>query len=485
MAESIPELVEGLPNLSGSEESLSEGRRRPGPFFLPRSPMRLDRLQSAFAVALHMHQPLILGDGDLSTAPLVGNLQYMMEHQDVHDNHDAPVFAQCYTRIADFIRGLVDAGRNPRVMLDYSGELLYGLRQMGRGDILENLKSVTLNDRYWPSVEWLGTMWGHAVVPSTPVPDLKLHIQAWQHHFAGIFGGDALSRVRGFSPPEMHLPNHPDVAFEYVKVLREAGYQWIFVQEHTVEEPDGASLKERYLPRRLAARNSRGEEASITALIKTQGSDTKLIGHMQPYYEARSLKPGTLKGRSVPRLAAQISDGENGGVMMNEFPGHFQRVWHEIGTEGVVGLGGTEYLELLAAGGLGERDFEPILPLHQAALWRRVGSQSTPERVAQSIEECKKADHRFNMEGGSWTSNLSWVKGYENVLDPMNRLSAQFHSRLDARPEEKRRQAYRNALVHLLTTQTSCYRYWGQGRWTDFAREICRRGTEILKHDFP
>ena len=186
----------------------------------------------------------------------------MMERQHVHGNHDAPVFAQCYSRTADFIRELVDAGKHPRVMLDYSGCLLFGLRQMGRGDILDNLKTVVQNDRYWPSVEWLGTMWGHSVAPSTPIPDLKLHIRAWQQQFAAIFGWEALHRVRGFSPPEMHLPNHPDVCYEYIRALRECGYQWLAVQEHTVEELNGQGLRERYLPRRLIARNSRGEEAS-------------------------------------------------------------------------------------------------------------------------------------------------------------------------------------------------------------------------------
>jgi len=43
---------------------------------------------------------------------------------------------------------------------------------------------------------------------------------------------------------------------------------------------------------------------------------------------------------------------------------------------------------------------------------------------------------------------------------------------------------YRNAVFHLLTTQTSCYRYWGSGMWTDYARELCRRTKEIFQHDF-
>jgi len=482
--EPIPETVDGLPNICGWEADLDAVTSRSGPAFLERTPLRLDRLQSAFGIALHMHQPLVLDDGELRQARIIGNLQYMMERQHVHGNHDAPVFVWCYTRIADFIRELVNAGRQPRVMLDYSGELLFGLRQMQRGDIIDNLRSVTVDERYWPHVEWLGTMWGHAVVPSTPVPDVRLHIRAWQHHFAAIFGWEALERVRGFSPPEMHLPNHPDVCFEYIKTLRDCGYQWLAVQEHSVEEPDGQDLQERYLPRRLIARNSKGVEVSIIALIKTQGSDTKLVGQMQPFHEAKGQHPRDVKGKRIPPLVFQISDGENGGVMMNEFPQNYNQVWHQIGTAGVVGLNGTEYLELIKAAGIAESDFAPIQPLHQHRIWKQIGGQPTPERVSRLIEELRRHDHRFSMEGASWTSNLSWVRGYENVLDPMNKLSAQFHEKTDGRNVDTRGHSYHNALLHLLTTQTSCYRYWGtEGRWTDYARELCRRGTEILSHD--
>jgi hypothetical protein len=43
---------------------------------------------------------------------------------------------------------------------------------------------------------------------------------------------------------------------------------------------------------------------------------------------------------------------------------------------------------------------------------------------------------------------------------------------------------YRNALFHLMASQTSCYRYWGQGQWTDYGREICRRVVDIINYDF-
>ena len=39
---------------------------------------------------------------------------------------------------------------------------------------------------------------------------------------------------------------------------------------------------------------------------------------------------------------------------------------------------------------------------------------------------------------------------------------------------------FQEALVHLLLTETSCFRYWGQGTWTDYAREIHRRGECCL-----
>jgi hypothetical protein len=482
MSQSFPEVIEGLPNLSGWETDVRNATRWHSPVYLGRSPMALDRITSAFGLALHMHQPLVLDDGDFRTSRVVGNLEYMMDRKHVHGFHDAPVFLACYSRIADFIRELVDAGRHPRIMLDYSGELLFGLRQMGRGDVLENLRSVASNDRYRIAVEWLGTLWGHAVVPSTPVPDVRLHLRAWQHQFAAVFGWDALSRVRGFSLPEMSLPNHPDVSFELVRALREAGYDWVLVQEHTVEELDGRPLGERYLPRMLLTQNSHGETEHITALIKTQGSDTKLVGHMQPLAEAGSLAPRTRRGKRLPPYVIQISDGENGGVMMNEFPGHYRRAWHSLGTEGTVGLNGTEYLELLSAAGFSENDWEPVQPLHQQAIWSRVGDKPSPERVAQAIEAARKGDHRFHMEGGSWTNDLSWVRGYESVLDPIRALSARFHR--VAGQSDPRSHAYRNALFHLLVAETSCYRYWGQGRFTEIAREFCRRGNAILEHDF-
>ena len=47
---------------------------------------------------------------------------------------------------------------------------------MGLNDVFDNLKRITLDPAYRRSVEWLGTAWGHAVAPSTPVQDFRLHV---------------------------------------------------------------------------------------------------------------------------------------------------------------------------------------------------------------------------------------------------------------------------------------------------------------------
>jgi hypothetical protein len=484
----LPETIEGVPNVSGREadvaQTLAAGATKT--LFRDRGGIDFGQVRAASAIALHMHQPLIpAGGGDLRTAALIGNLQHMMENQGFGDNHNAPVFAWCYKRMGEFIPQLIGEGKSPRVMLEYSGTLFHGLRQMGRGDVLDALKGVTCNPDYNWAVEWLGMPWGHAVAPSTPAQDFRLHVRAWQHHFAAIFGWEALERVRGFSPSEMALPNHPDLAYEFVKTLRDCGYQWVLVQEHTVEQPANGRHPERpHLPHRLVCTNSRGETADIIAIVKTQGSDTKLVAQMQPWYEAQGLHRLELAGRSVPPLVTQIADGENGGVMMNEFPSKYLEAVRAASGSPVPLLNASEYLEHLFALGIRPADLPVVQPLFQGKIWERMQPGDGPERLASVIEELKHSDHRFHMEGGSWTSDLSWVRGYDNVLGPMEEVSALFSEKVLRPGVPSEQQRYRNALFHLMSSQTSCYRYWGQGLWTDYGREICRRAEEILRNDF-
>lgn len=195
-------------------------------------------------------------------------------------------------------------------------------------------------------------------------------------------------------------------------------------------------MQNKHLPHRLIARNSQGKVLSITVLIKTQGSDTKLVGQMQPYYEAKTLSRQNLGQVSVPPLVTQIGDGENGGVMMNEFPSAFKQAWHEMaqaggGKSGIVGLTGTEYLELLEAAGCTPEDYPICQAVGQYQIWQQVAPENCePELIANVIDSLQQVNPNFHMDGASWTNHISWVKGYENVLTPMNQLSALFHQKL-------------------------------------------------------
>ncbi len=482
---SIPETQNNLPCICGYEDEIVEITSQTDNIYKQNgkftSDIDFDKIKSCASVALHMQQPLIPAGGtDLRTASLISNLKYMFEHQGEGDNHNAGVFKCCYERIAEFVPTLANEGKKPRVMLEYTGCLLYGLREMGANDVIEKLQSAT--QKYPRSIEWLGCPWGHAVAPSTPVQDYKLQVRAWQHYFAGIFGADALKNVKGFSPSEMALPNHPDVAYEFVKTLNDCGYLWVMVQEHTVERPEnGYGPELRHFPHRLCCRNSKGEEASIICLIKTQGSDTKLVAQMQPWYEATGIGKIDFKNQQMPQIVTQIADGENGGVMMNEFPPKFLEVVRNSSDTETPLVNGTEYIEYLFSKGITKDDLPVLQPIMQKRIWDRfTPSQDagSTDKLNQVIADLKKEDGRFHVDGGSWTNNLSWVNGYDNVLNQMEKASSAFYEKIIKAGVPTNSAKYQKALFYLLSSQTSCYRYWGQGIWTDYGQELCRRTIE-------
>ena len=186
----LVDVVDGLPNLSGSEK-LIEGAahaHRDWSALLGESPLDGSRLRSAAAIALHMHQPLIpAGGAELRTARIISNLQYMMEHPSIGDNHNAPLFQWCYTRMGEFIPQLIHEGKQPRIMLDYSGCLLHGLRNMGLHDVIESLQRITCDPGYRRAVEWLATPWGGSVASSRrrPTPRSRPSGKRWASPAAG------------------------------------------------------------------------------------------------------------------------------------------------------------------------------------------------------------------------------------------------------------------------------------------------------------
>ena len=99
----------------------------------------------------------------------------------------------------------------------------------------------------------------------------------------------------------------------------------------------------------------------------------------------------------------------------------------------------TEYLEQLFATGIQPGDLPVIQPLFQQRIWEQMKPGDGPERLADVIEQLRREDNRFHVEGGSWTNDISWVRGYDHVLIPMEQASALFHERVLARGVPSRR----------------------------------------------
>ena len=76
----------------------------------------------------------------------------------------------------------------------------------------------------------------------------------------------------------------------------------------------------------------------------------------------------------------------------------------------------TEYLEHLFA-----QRHQRERPARRSSRSSRTGSGTGsspgdgPERLAAGrSSSCRREDDRFHMEGGSWTNNISWVRGYDD-----------------------------------------------------------------------
>ncbi len=259
----IPETIDGLPNLCGERGTTRCSDVRVAILSTCKETnLRLDRLQSVFAIALHMQQPLIpAGGGDIRTA----DIDQQSRPHDAQSRHRRQPQRH---RLCRLLRPhgrhhprAGERGQEPAASCSTTpASCCSACARWAAATCSTGCGRSRLDPHYRRYAEWLGTMWGHAVASSTPLPDLKLHMRAWQHNFAAIFGWDALARVKGFSPPEMHLPNHPDAAYEYVKALKECGYQWLLVQEHTVETLDGRACGISTSRIGCVAKNSSGEE---------------------------------------------------------------------------------------------------------------------------------------------------------------------------------------------------------------------------------
>ncbi|WP_346291764.1 glycosyl hydrolase family 57 [Sphaerothrix gracilis] len=447
----LPALIDGLPNICGWESAIEAATLRTPP--PSRQALPSKTVVAGFAIALHMHQPVIPAGPD---GKLISYLQYMFEHAFEHDNHQAGSLLYCYGRLGDFIPELVSQGCQPRILLDCSGTLLWGLQDMGRQETLAKLKRITGAAAYQSQVEWLGTFWSYAPASRIPLPDLKLQVRAWQHHFAAIFGLEALGRVQGFSLPAADLPSDSDALYALVETLRTCGYRWLMVTQASLEQLIGQPLAQPHLPHRLEVTNRAGETVAFTLLIN-QAADADAVSQMQPYTLAKHLAQ---TAASPLPLVMQSAPSES-SAMMNRFPGSFKRAWHDLRSQPqVAGLTGSEYLDALAATGFNLDDY-PVCSVAATA--------TPPTAIPETFTNTS-----FKAPLSIATSELR------------HRLSAHFHRsrrNIDGGRESAvtRQPRYREALLYNLLLQASCFRSGQTAPWSSYAREIYARGERLLR----
>ena len=127
-----------------------------------------------------------------------------------------------------------------------------------------------------------------------------------------------------------------------------------------------------------------------------------------------------------------------------------------------------------------------IQAIDQHKIWKKISGPITPTTFKIAIDELKEEDQFFSLSGASWTNDLSWEDGYKNVLEPISKLSSYFHETfdhlVDQNPSITQNQSYQEALLYLLLLETSCFRYWGQGKWTEYAKTIFRKGEEVIRN---
>ncbi len=96
----------------------------------------------------------------------------------------------------------------------------------------------------------------------------------------------------------------------------------------------------------------------------------------------------------VPPLMTQIADGENGGVMMNEFPSKYMDVMREASHSECPPMNATEYLEHLFASGVTEASLPAVQPLFHKLIWERMKPGDGPEKLARTISAIRDENHR-------------------------------------------------------------------------------------------
>lgn len=385
---------------------------------------------AVFVPWLHFHQPPIwVGE------TLTGNLEKMLNGpENSEERWNAQWFAQAYKNPAKYIEILRKEGHFPRIMVDYSGVLLEELAKLSNGlfnhiyvdgeaigNVIELWRYIL--NQYPDSVEFAGTAYSHCYFPATPERDHEAQIMQWRTVFADLFGEKALSKVRGFWPPEMGMTGDPAEALRFIRLLKKCGYEWLILPRSAIEHPQNWSVP--HLENRVhwLTVESQGETEQILCVIRDtdmgirQQSGQNVDGCINDIrYRGKELQ-----AEKIPPLIVPTSDGENGNVMMFEY---FRN------------------------------SFAPLFRNSQS--WQDIAFMNVSEYIDQYLPNGATTEVRLKPSGGSWIGgHQSWNEGdrRQQVLAAIEQLSQNY-----ANKAEKDK-------MPMLLCETSCYVYWNSEFW--------------------
>lgn len=406
--------------------------------------------EAVYVPWLHMHQPLVWLDGEL-----VGNLEKMLGSADSKDEWDAWLMARAYKNPAKFVKLLTKRGKNPRVMLDFSGILLESLDSLGKRGILdekdvygEKIGDITglyrkVLNTHPDAIEMAGTSYSHCYFPATPKRDWIYHVEEWRRTFRRLFGEKPLSRVKGFWLPEMGVPGDEDDLAFLINMIKAAGYEWLILPLAAVETEGGFSY-ERSLETTGQPHVLRAGDASIPVIIRVRydfidqqaGCDAGGV-----YSKAREAARVFKRRGGKPALVVPASDGENGNVMMNEFfKATFVPFFMNKADDRVSSMTVSNFLH---------------------------GYYDVDGKIVPNSELKLKA------LGGSWVGGHERWKEGDRRLDikrKIEKLSEEFHKADEVYGKTGKtggelETSYEEAKRALLIAETSCYVYWNHEFW--------------------
>jgi len=395
-------------------------------------------MQAIYVPWLHMHQPLVWYRNRL-----ISNLEMMLLSNDTQASWNGKLIARAYKNPAKYVNDLCKDGLKPKMMLDFSGILLEGLKDLTRtfkktkingekiGDIIKLYNEVL--QKYPSNIEFTGTAYSHCYFPVTPEEDWRWQIEEWINVFKKLFGNKASNNVKGFWLPEMGIPGDKNKLAKLIKILKDFGYEWLILPLDSIEGEKNMSYEERIKltsqPHILSVKNQR-----ITTIIKVKYDfiDQQAGCDADGVYE-KCLEAGRIFKKKRPVLVVPASDGENGNVMMNEFfPNTFLRFFKEKIDNKVSSLTISQFLD-----------------------------KYYPEEKIKSKIKIKES-------GSSWVGgHESWTKGTRRSLVNKKNLdmSKKFHKIKPEKLKKNQMTVYNFAKKMLLILETSCYTYWDTSFW--------------------